>query len=169
MTMLKKLPEELQQKVWDISDEATILQMKHKYLKAVEKYNEIVDLLPKPLEQWKYMYVLWQNIQENYWLNAKFNKGKKGGYTEALEYWKKLMQMPDSIGDAHYHFRIGQIRYEMGQFEKAKDELMRAYLISGMERFNDEDAKYFELIQPIIDGQETEVTYTTDEETYQFD
>lgn len=169
MTILKELPEEFDSAIRALKKEGDNFQMRHKYLKAVEKHKEAISLLPEPLEQWSYIRILWGSIQENYWLNARFNEGKKGGYIEALEYWKKIIQLPYSMSKPHNHFRIGQIRYELGQFEKAKDELMRTYLISGMERFNGEDKKYFELIKPIVDGQETEIIYTTDTETYQFD
>lgn len=165
----QELPEEFDSAIRALKKEGDNFQMRHKYLKAVEKHKEAISLLPEPLEQWSYIRILWKSIQENYWLNARFNEGKKGGYVEALEYWKKLMQLPHSIGDDHYHFRIGQIHYELEKFEKAKDELMRAYLISGMDRFNGNDKKYFELIKPIVDGQETEITYTADVETYQFE
>ncbi len=162
------MDDEFNRKVRDLKKEGDNFQMRHKNLKAVEKYKEAIALLPEPVSQWNYIHILLGSIQENYWLNAKFNEGKKGGYAEALEYWKKIMQLPYSIGDAHYHFRIGQIRYELGQFEKAKDELMRSYMISGMERFGDEDKKYFELIKPIIEGKETDINYTASAETYKF-
>jgi tetratricopeptide (TPR) repeat protein len=169
MTIWKVLPVELNEKRRQIDKEATVFQMRHKYLKAVEKYKEALLIFPEPKELWLEYKVVLKNMQENYWLNAKFNEGKKGGYAEALECWKIIMQIPLHIGDDSCHFRIGQIRYELGQFDKAKDELMRAFLISGMARFNRNDKKYFELIQPIVEGKETKVIYTADVETYQFD
>lgn len=167
--MIKKLEEKLKKKVWAIMDEGSNFQMRHKNIKAVEKYKEALALLPEPIEQWVDCRILWKSIQENYWLNAQFNEGKEGGYLEALEYWKKIMELPHSIGNAHYHFRIGQIRYELGQFEKAKDELMRAYLISEMDSFEGGDTKYFELIKPIIEGKEDKNPYSDNSDPYSID
>lgn len=166
---MEKIARRTSKKVWGINREATIFGMKHKYLKAGEKYKEAIEILPEPRELWVEYNVVLKNIQENYWMNAKFNEGKKGGYAEALEYWKIIMQIPLHIGDAKSHFRIGQIRYELGQFEKAKDELMRSYMISGMERFRDEDEKYFELIRPIIEGKEDKSGYSHNPDSYKID
>lgn len=165
----QELPEEFDREIRTLKKEGDNFGMRHKYLKAVEKYQEAISLLPEPIEEWSYIRILWKSIQENYWLNAQFNEGKKGGYVEALEYWKKIMCLPHSVGGAHNHFRIGQIRYELGQFEKAKDELMRAYLISEMDRFNGKDPKYFELIRPIIEGKEDKSAYSDSPDTYKID
>ncbi|MBP8033041.1 MAG: tetratricopeptide repeat protein [Bacteroidia bacterium] len=126
--------------------------MQEKYIEAVKKYQEAISTLPLPVEQWKYIWVLLVSVSENYWLNAKFNDGKDGGYQEALDVYQQIMQIELAIGDPSYHSKIGQIRYELGQFEKAKDELLRAYLIKGMYEFSYMyDPKYFELIRPIIE------------------
>jgi len=167
--MQKELPEEFDQQIRALKKEGDNFQMGHKNLKAVEKYKEAITLLSEPIEEWTYIRILWRCIAENYWLNAQFNEGRKGGYIEALEYWKKIMRLPHSVGSSTYHFRIGQIRYELGQFDKAKDELMRAYLSDGMDAFKYDDKKYFELIRPIIEEKEDKSTYSNSSDTYRID
>jgi tetratricopeptide (TPR) repeat protein len=150
---MKQMPEKIDLKIRNLKEEGDNLQMKHKYIEAVKKYQEAINMLPLPVEQWKFIWVLLIQISENYWLNAKFNNGKGGGYQEALDVYKQIMQLEGAIGKASFHSRIGQIRYELGQFEKAKDELLRAYLIKGLHEFSYmDDPKYFELIRPIIEA-----------------
>jgi tetratricopeptide (TPR) repeat protein len=162
---MKAMPENVNDKVRELKSQADYLQMGGKYLLAIDKYKEALSLLPKPVNQWKYIWVLLPQIAENYWLNAKFNDGKGGGFQEALAVFSEIMKIEGAVGDETYHLRIGQIRYELGQIEKAKDELLRAYLIGGKEIFMNIDNKYFELIKPII---ETKSDKDTLNEKYEF-
>ncbi|SHM03275.1 hypothetical protein SAMN02746009_03838 [Hymenobacter psychrotolerans DSM 18569] len=57
------------------------------------------------------------------------------------------MHCPDAIGNPLIHLRLGQVQYEMGNFAKAKDELMRAYMGQGEEIFEGEDEKYFTFLK----------------------
>ncbi len=41
------------------------------------------------------------------------------------------------------HLRLGEVYFELENFEKAADELARAYMAEGKDVFEDEDPKYF--------------------------
>lgn len=45
------------------------------------------------------------------------------------------------------HLRLGQVQYELANYEKAKDELLRAYMNAGEETFASEEKKYFHFLQ----------------------
>ncbi|WP_298312664.1 tetratricopeptide repeat protein [uncultured Aquimarina sp.] len=107
--------------------------------KAIIKYKELLDLIPEPKHSWNESWAFFYGLSELYFQNNQF--------PEALDYLEECVQCPHAIGNPHVHLRIGQIRYELGQIEKAKDELMRAYMGGTIEIFEKEDQKYFSLIQ----------------------
>ena len=39
----------------------------------------------------------------------------------------------------------------MDQYEKAKENLLRAYMLDGKDVFDGEDSKYFKLIEGLVD------------------
>ncbi|MBP8033040.1 MAG: tetratricopeptide repeat protein [Bacteroidia bacterium] len=149
---MKPMPEKIDQKVRELKKQGDEISMKENYLLAAKKYKEALDVLPQPISQWKYTFILLLQLADCYFYNAKFNNSTGGGYQEALDVYQQIMQIEGAVGKASFHSRIGQIRYELGHFEKAKDELLRAYLIKGMDEFSYmDDSKYFELISPVIE------------------
>jgi len=112
-------------------------------------------LIPEPKNVWSYTSVIAHNIAFYYHHQAMYKtkneEQKRASLEEALAWYKVVMNVPKNIGISFNHLRIGQLRYELGDFEKAKDEFMRVYMADGEEGFSDEDPKYFELIRPIID------------------
>jgi hypothetical protein len=57
------------------------------------------------------------------------------------------MYCPGAIGNPLIHLRLGQVQYELENFAKSKDELMRAYMCQGIEIFDGEDEKYFNFLK----------------------
>ncbi len=60
------------------------------------------------------------------------------------------MLCPGAIGNSLIHLRLGQVSFERGNLVKAKDELMRAYVVDGEEIFEGEDEKYFNYLQKMV-------------------
>ena len=46
------------------------------------------------------------------------------------------------LGNPFLHLRLGQSQYELGELDRAADELMRAYMGAGEDIFVSEDPKY---------------------------
>lgn len=151
----KKLPEDLKEKVNKLFDEAGRFQMGHKNLKAADSFIKAYELLPDPKDQWSYALSLLRNIAENYYLKAFFDcktkEESKKYYQLALKYFAEYMKDDRNIGFASNHSKIGQIWYELGDFENAEEELVRAYMGEGKELFDELDPKYYELIKPIVE------------------
>jgi hypothetical protein len=61
------------------------------------------------------------------------------------------MHGPNAIGNPFIHLRLGQSQFEVGNMERAGDELARAYMGDGTEIFSSEDPKYFEFLKTILD------------------
>ena len=142
--MLKELSPELEDKIDLLRKVGYELQMSKKYLKAIEKFKEAYELMPEPRDQWQYAPLLTSAIAGNYFLHKD--------YKNSLDYFRELMTFPGSIGEASNHFHIGKCRFELGQLEKARYELLRAYLLDGAFLFEGEDRKYYELVKPLLGG-----------------
>lgn len=110
--------------------------------KALRYYQEALNLLPPPIEDSSYSTQIYSAIGELYFLN--------GDYDQSFHYFSEAIRCKDALGLAHIHLRLGQLRFKRGEIERAKDELMRAYMASGMIIFQGEDAKYYGLIENII-------------------
>ena len=54
------------------------------------------------------------------------------------------MHCPNAIGNPFIHLRLGQVQYELDDFERAKDELARALILGGSGIFEEEDLKYMQ-------------------------
>lgn len=50
------------------------------------------------------------------------------------------------MGNPFLHLRLGQCQFELGSFDVATDELMRAYKGGGADVFAHEDRKYLEFV-----------------------
>jgi hypothetical protein len=57
------------------------------------------------------------------------------------------MHAPGAVGNPFLHLRIGQVQFELGNEQRAADELARAYLKEGKTLFDGEDPKYLDFIK----------------------
>jgi len=109
---------------------------------ALKKYQDALLLLPVPISKWKAATWILTAIGDTLFAMKD--------YPEALNYLKECMYCPDAIGNPFIHLRLGQVQYELGNLERAKDELARAYMGDGDEIFADEDPKYFQLVKSVL-------------------
>jgi hypothetical protein len=56
------------------------------------------------------------------------------------------MHCPGAIGNPFLHLRLGQCQFELGNLDRAGDELARAYMGAGNEIFVGAE-KYFEFLK----------------------
>ena len=113
---------------------------------AIKKYKEALDIIPESRYSWNESWSFFYGISEMYF--------QYGHFEEALDYLEDCIKCPHAIGNPHVHLRIGQIRYELNQVEKAKDELIRAYMGGDFEIFENEPKKYLDLIKSYINKKE---------------
>ncbi|GGA28702.1 hypothetical protein GCM10011384_17680 [Psychrobacillus lasiicapitis] len=57
---------------------------------------------------------------------------------------------PDGIENPFIMLRLGETLYELGDVNKAKDYLLRAYILEGYSIFENEEEKYFDVIKSEI-------------------
>lgn len=128
--------------IYAYQHQAVEYRLQGEYTKAIGILKEALSLIDNPIYESKYAFPLFANIGENFFLQNKLE--------DSLEHFGYAIKSRGGLGEPAIHLRIGQIRYEFGQMEKAKDELMRAYMGGGTLLFDGIDSKYFDLIRPII-------------------
>lgn len=111
---------------------------------ALGSYWAAWDLLPEPKTDWKAATWILVAIGD-----ANFHVGDFIAGCDNLSY---AMRCPSAIGNPFIHFRLGQCQFEVGNHERAADELMRAYMGAGREIFDQHDPKYFQFLSSRAEG-----------------
>lgn len=110
-----------------------------KFYEALVLYNDALALVPEPKTKWNASTWLLGSIGD-----AAF----QGNYYEtARDALQDAMLCPDAIGNPFLHLRLGETEFELGDSERAVDELMRAYMGAGKDIFEHEDPKYLALLR----------------------
>lgn len=128
--------------VAEIARKAKDYSFEGNFQATIEEYNKALDLIGENIKRSKHAVMLYSGIGEAYFLQNKWE--------DALEFYGNAVMSDGGLGEPLIHLRLGQLRYELGQKEKAKDELMRAYMGGGMDYFQGENPKYFGLIRDIV-------------------
>lgn len=114
---------------------------------ALERYWSAWDLLPEPRTEWKAATWILAAIGDANFLD--------GDYAAGRDNLSMAMHCPDAIGNPFLHLRLGQCQFELGDLDRAADELARAYMGGGSDIFDGED-EYFDFLktrlQPPPDG-----------------
>ena len=118
-----------------------------KYSDAVASYQYAWNLLPDPKENWEAATWILVAIGDAHFLH--------GNYASALTALQHAMRCPDAIGNPFIHLRLGQTQFELGNKDRAADELMRAYMGAGAEIFAEEAPKYLEFLGTVAEGIES--------------
>lgn len=63
---------------------------------------------------------------------------------------EESLKCPDGLDNPFIQLRLGECFFELGNITKAKEHLLKAYMIEGEEIFEDEPQKYMNLISEII-------------------
>lgn len=108
------------------------------YRNAIKTYRKGLDLLPEPQNQWEATLWFTAAIADAYWFLEN--------YQDALMYLEESLQVEGGHANPFIRLRLGQVLFELGQEEKAREELLRGFKLGGQELFEDEDEKYWNLI-----------------------
>jgi tetratricopeptide (TPR) repeat protein len=134
----KKLDDKVHQHLTTLSEQGNTLADKCDYSAALQKYWEAWDLLPEPKTEWESATWLLGAIGDANFLGRDFVAGRDN--------LSKAMTCPDAVGNPFLHMRLGQCQFELGDLDKAADELIRAYMGAGKEIFSQDDPKYFKFL-----------------------
>ena len=71
-------------------------------------------------------------------------------FSESREAFEDAVRCPGGLGNIFIHLRLGECYLEIGDENRAVDELTRAYMGGGREVFKREDPKYFQYLERIL-------------------
>ncbi|WP_197076703.1 tetratricopeptide repeat protein [Hymenobacter terrenus] len=109
------------------------------YVSAIDEFRAAFKLVPEPYQDSDASLGLLASLGEAYYFT--------GEYLHAHAALAKAMHVPGAIGTPHIHLRLGEVQFELGNTQRAADELLRAYMGGGEEIFEGEDEKYFAFLK----------------------
>jgi tetratricopeptide (TPR) repeat protein len=144
---MAKLDDAVNERIQALCAEGDMLAEKAKYPAALEKYWAAWDLLPQPQTDWEAAKWILAAIGDANFLGGDFVAGRDN--------LSMAMRCPEAIGNPFLHLRLGQCQFELGNLDRAADELARAYMGAGEEIFEGAE-KYFDFVKtrlkPPLDG-----------------
>jgi tetratricopeptide (TPR) repeat protein len=133
-----ELPDKVHDRIQELSKKGDALAEMGNYPAALEQYWAAWDLLPAPQTEW----------EASTWLLGAIGDANFSGedYTAGRDNLSLAMSCPDAIGNPFLHLRLGQCQFELGNLDRAADELARAYMEAGDDIFEGEE-KYFAFLK----------------------
>ena len=132
------LPESIHEEIKCLCADGDEQAARHAYKDALTSYWAAWDLLPEPKTEWEAATWILVAIGDANYLS--------GDYTAGRDNLSNAMRCLGAIGNPFIHFRLGQCQFELGNMERAADELMRAYMGAGRDIFDPHDPKYFKFL-----------------------
>ena len=133
-----ELPEPVYQKIKARCAEGDAFAERGEYPAALEQYWAAWDLLPEPPTDWGAATWILGTIGD---MNFQ-----GGDYVAGRDNLSMAMHCPNAIGNPFLHLRLGQCQFQLGNLDRAADELARAYMGAGAEIFQNEE-EYFEFLK----------------------
>lgn len=140
---MSELDEQLYSKIQIFSALGDKLAEKGNYSNALSEYWKAFDLIPDPKTNWEATTWVLVAIGDANFLGKDFQAG--------VDNLSNAMHCPGAIGNPFIHMRLGQCHFEIGNLERAADELTRAYGLKGEEIFSGEDARYLNFLKTKIE------------------
>jgi len=137
-----ELTDKQHQAITKHTDKANSLCEEDRFEEAIAEFQKALTLIPQPITDWEATMYVMVGIGDCHFLMKR--------YKESLASFQIAVQCPEGLGNYFVHLRLGESHFEMGNFEKAKDELARAFMAEGREAFADEDEKYFKFLSQYL-------------------
>jgi len=135
---MTELADALHAKIQSFCEKGDALAEDGSYAAALEQYWAAWDLLPEPKTDWEAATWILTAIGEANFIAGDFTAGRDN--------LSVAMRCPGAIGNPFIHLRLGQCQFELGDLDRAADELARAYMGAGADIFDGAD-KYFAFLK----------------------
>ncbi|MFE3880838.1 tetratricopeptide repeat protein [Kitasatospora sp. NPDC059146] len=129
-----ELPEEVHGEIGRLCREGDALLGAAELVEAKQRYVEALRLLPGDHRQWAAATWIYGAIGDVHF--------RLGVHDRAHKCFRNAVQCPGGLGNPYVHLRLGQTAFELGDHDRAADELIRAYMGAGAEVFEGEDPAY---------------------------
>jgi tetratricopeptide (TPR) repeat protein len=139
---MRTLTDEVHDQVKALCAEGDRVAKRGEFSAALAQYWQAWDLLPEPAENWEAATWILAAVGDANFLSGDFVAGRDN--------LSVAMRCPNGLGNPFLHLRLGQCQYELGNTERAADELARAYLLEGKKVFGNDDPKYLAFVKPML-------------------
>ncbi|WP_353189841.1 hypothetical protein [Pandoraea pnomenusa] len=106
---------------------------------AFERFAQALSIVPEPKEECSATVGILAGLGDVYFFAKSFE--------QCCDVMSDAMHCVGGIGNPFLHLRLGQSHFELGNVDRAADELARAYMGAGKEIFDREDSKYFDFLK----------------------
>lgn len=134
----KTLSHDVHIKIQKLTEQGDMQAETGDYLDAITSYQEAWELLPEPRTEWEAATWILGAMGDTYFSSGDFEAGR--------DILTQAMDCPNGLGNPFLHLRLGQCQYELGNTDRASDELIRAYMGAGKEIFDHDHRRYFEFL-----------------------
>jgi tetratricopeptide (TPR) repeat protein len=138
----RALDEAVHSKIRQLCADGDALATEKRFQQAFNCYREALMLVPPPAEDWEATTWIVAAIGDLYFAAGKLDK--------SLAAFEDAVQCPGGFGNPFIHLRLGQCCLDLGQNDRAVDELTRAYMGGSRDIFEEEDPKYFTFLETHI-------------------
>jgi tetratricopeptide (TPR) repeat protein len=130
------------EKIEKLTAQANDLIDEDDFGQAIAVLNEALALVPAPKTDWEASTWIYATLGDVYFITEDYSKAKNAFYD--------AYNCPGGIENPFICLRLGESLFESNEMDKAKEYLLRAYMLEGNEIFEEEDEKYFALIKNIV-------------------
>lgn len=134
-----EIPSAAHTEIQELCAEGDVLFEMGDFQATYKNYISALELVPEPKESFEATTWIMAALGDLYF-QAK-------DYRQVAQVLSDAMHCTGAIGNPILHLRLGQAQFELGNHERAADELCRAYMGAGSEIFSKEDAKYFNFLK----------------------
>jgi tetratricopeptide (TPR) repeat protein len=135
----KNLSRQVHSQITALSEQGSEQFDAGQYEEALRLWCQALELIPEPRENWEASTWVFTSIGDALYHLGRFEK--------ALDALSNAIRCPDGLGNPYLHLRLGQVQFELGNQDRAADELMRAYMGGGPEIFEDDEPKYLDFLK----------------------
>ena len=139
---MEELSEKLYEAITNLLDEGNELVERGKYKEAIAYYEEAMNRLPEPKEDWALFDTIAICIGDSYY--------EMGEYIVADRFYSMSLTRGSGIENPYVWYVKGRNLIKLGNKEEAIDALMRAYMLDGTDVFDTDDGEFLSYIEPYI-------------------
>ena len=139
---MEELSEKLYEAITNLLDEGDELVERCKYKEAIAYYEEAMNRLPEPKEDWTLFDTIAICIGDSYY--------EMGEYIVADRFYTMSLTRGSGIENPYVWYVKGRNLIKLGNKEEAIDALMRAYMLDGTDVFDTDDGEFLSYIEPYI-------------------
>ena len=137
-----ELHDSVYEKIQQLSQQGNSFVDKSKLSKAIQCFEEAIQLLPNPKEDWEASTWLYTALGDTYFQDKQ--------YHEALLNLSSAFKCPNGLGNPFIMLRMGESLYEIADMAKAREYLLQAYMLVGPDIFKGEDPGYLAAINDLL-------------------